>query len=202
VIEAALPDPGRRQRLAVACVENAEEVGPAVAAAAIALQRRGRTVDLVDLTEVGGLAATVATLAAGAGDRPRVHRPEVVPSLASGPEDLAAEGTGPASSLGYTGVCLVLAEVDPRVGADHLTRWTERVLVAVTAGRSGVDRVRTTAELLRGAGLQVVGALVTRTSADDVTSGLYSVSVEGAPDSTGDQAAGPGAGVTARESSR
>ncbi len=172
-IERALPEPGHRQRLALACVENADEVRIGLAAAAVALQQRGRAVDLVDLSEGGGLESAVAQLMPGnAEDRPVVHRPSVIPSLCAGPADLDATEAPELLSLGDTGVCLVLADLDPRVGADHLTAWTERVMVAVTSGKSGVDRIRTTGDLIRAAGLEFPSALLIHALDDDASPGI------------------------------
>ncbi len=172
-IEKALPEPGHQQRLAVACVENSDEVRMGVAAAAMALQREGRPVDLVDLSEGGGLGPALAMLAHGKDvERPRVHRPAVIPSLTTGPADLDAASGGEALPVGDTGICIVLADLDPRIGADHLKAWTNRVVVAVTAGKSSVDRIRTTGDLIRAADIHLIGAVLIRTLADDASPGM------------------------------
>jgi hypothetical protein len=66
---------------------------------------------------------------------------------------------------------LILADVDTAVGLDHLAAWTDDVVVAVTAGRSSVELVRTTGDLVRSAGLTLHGALLLRALRDDVSSG-------------------------------
>ena len=74
-------------------------------------------------------------------------RPRGIPALAGSPADLRAVGheetrsNPPSPDL--TDVSLVLADLDPSVGADHLTAWTERVVVVVTSGLSSAERVRT-----------------------------------------------------------
>lgn len=174
-IEKALPEPGRRQRLALVCLDNADEVRLGVAAAAAAMQLRGRTVYLVDLTEAGGLDSTVARLMRGSQEgRPTVFRPTMIPTLAKGPTDIASAGPDEDQTLamGMTGVCLVLADLDPGVGADHLTAWTERAVVVVTGGRSGVERVRTAGDLVRSAGLDFRSAVLIRAEGDDASSGM------------------------------
>ncbi len=146
-----------------------------VAAAALEMHGQGRPVDLVDLSEGGGLSSAVDELAPGdAAERPRVHRPAVIPSLTTGPDDLEAAKGGGSLSLGDTGICLILADLDPRIGADHLAAWTDRVLVTVTAGRSSVDRIRTTGDLLRAAGVHLTGAVLIRSLADDASPGVRS----------------------------
>ena len=61
-IEMALPLPGSWGRLAVACIDNADEVRFAAATAVMNLADRGSSVLLIDLTEQGGLADAVAEL--------------------------------------------------------------------------------------------------------------------------------------------
>jgi hypothetical protein len=215
-IEAALPATGRGQRLVVACVDNADEVRLGVAAAAVALQNHGRTVRLVDLTEQGRLEAAVAWLLPGSDvDRPTVSRPRSVPSLARGPADLhdadaeadartAAGSDGDAGqdagsdadadeqgrTVSLTEVSLVLADLNPSIGADHLAAWTERVIVVVTGGLSSAERVRTAGELVRWAGLDLRSAVLIRADPRDGSSGV--------PPATGEPPGAGAAGVQQR----
>lgn len=183
-LEHALPGAGRRQRLVVACVDGDDDARYAVAATGVAMQQRGRAVQLVDLTEAGGLERAVADLTRGAADnRPAVVRPTTVPSLAQGPVDLrGAVADDEVLAQGLTGVSLVLADLDPGIGADHLTVWTDRVLLAVTAGRCGVERTRTAGDLVRSARLDLRGAILTRAEADDGSSGLQPVPRQADPE--------------------
>ena len=80
--------------------------------------------------------------------------------------------TGVLPQLDRNDVTLVLADLDPSVGADHLKAWTDRVIVAVTAGRSSAERVRTAAELVRTAGLDLRVAVLLRTERTDDSSGV------------------------------
>jgi uncharacterized protein involved in exopolysaccharide biosynthesis len=175
-IEMELPGPGQWGRLAVACIDNAEEVRFAMATAAMSLVADGRGVVLIDLTEHGGLDAAVEKLMSDqAVDRPTVLRPRGIPALADHPADLRAVGhededEDPSPDL--TDVSLVLADLDPSVGADHLTAWTERVIVVVTSGLSSVERVRTAGDLVRSAGLDLRFAALLHADATDVSSGL------------------------------
>jgi hypothetical protein len=176
-IEMELPLRARWGRLAVACVDNADEVRFAVAAAAVDLAARGSSVLLIDLTEHGGLDAAVGQLMADeTADRPTVLRPSGVPSLAGGPADLHPvaheDAAGDDPSHGATDVRLVLADVDASVGADHLRAWTERLVIVVTAGLSSAERVRTTADLVRAAGLDLRFAALLRADSTDESSGM------------------------------
>ncbi|MGH8773949.1 MAG: hypothetical protein ACRDWI_01875 [Jiangellaceae bacterium] len=176
-IEMELPGPERWGRLAVACIDNADEVRFAMATAAMDLAAHGRDIVLIDLTEHGGLDAAVEELMAGETvGRPTVLRPRGIPALAGGPADLQAVGhedeEEDSRSPDLTDVSLVLADLDPSVGADHLTAWTERVIVAVTSGLSSAERVRTAGDLVRAAGLDLRFAALLRADVTDVSSGV------------------------------
>ena len=176
-IEAAIPAPGRGRWLAVGCVDNADEVRYGLVAAALALQQRGRTIRLIDLTNAGGLTEAVEELLpARHGIRITVSRPRVVPSLA---KDLADVDTfGPETQeipvWGANDVFLVLTDLDPSVGLEHLSSWTQTVVIAVTAGTSSVERLRTAGDLVRAAGLELAGAALIRIEPTDESSGFLS----------------------------
>jgi hypothetical protein len=172
-----LPGPGQWGVLAVACIDNSDEVRFALATAAMGLVADGRGVVLIDLTAQGGLDAAVEELmSAQAVERPTVLRPRGIPALADHADDLRVvgredENEGPPSP-GLTDVSLILADLDPSVAADHLTAWTERVIVVVTSGHSSVERVRTAGDLVRSAGLDLRFAALLHADATDVSSGL------------------------------
>ncbi len=168
----ALGGPGRS--LAVACVDATTEARFAVATAALLLQEHGRTVRLIDLTEERGLRQALEILGGAPGSLPTVLVPKDSPALATAYEDLRTDGAGneqqpaPASP---TEICLVLADLDPGVGADHLAVWARRAVVTVTAGRSSAERVRTAGDLLRTAGMNLVYAVLLRADSLDYSSG-------------------------------
>ena len=66
---------------------------------------------------------------------------------------------------------MILAELDPAVGADHLTAWTDRVMVVITAGRSSVEKVRSVGDQVRAAGLDLRFAALVRTERTDESIG-------------------------------
>ena len=120
-IEAALPEEGRAQWLAVACLDNADEVRFGVVTAALALRERGHAVYLADLTEQGLLAEAVSTLApAGQEEQLKVSRPQSIPVLAGTSTDFSAfDSRGEneqVPSLRRNDVSLVLADLDPVSG--------------------------------------------------------------------------------------
>ena len=176
-IELELPVPGQRGRLAVACIDNADEVRFAFAAAAADLAAGGRSIALIDLTERGTLNGEIARLNAGSTNStptPTVFRPRGIPALAGDAADLRAVGNedGSPPELERNDVTLVLADLDPSVGAHHLKTWTDRVIVPVTAGHSSAERVTTAAELVRTAGLEMRVAVLLRTERTDNSSGV------------------------------
>jgi capsular polysaccharide biosynthesis protein len=172
-IEMELPVPSRSGRLAVVCLDNADEVRFAVSTAAMNLAKAGSSVALIDLTKQGGVDLEAAPWIAGSAPRPTVLRPRGISELAVSAADLRVVGNeneNPAS-LELTDVTLVLADLNPSVGADYLTAWTNRVIIAVTAGRSSAEMVRTSADLVRTAGLEFQVAALLHTEPTDDSSG-------------------------------
>jgi uncharacterized protein involved in exopolysaccharide biosynthesis len=176
-IEMELPGPGQWGRLAVACIDNADDVRFALATAGLSLAADGCGVILIDLTEQGGLDDAVQELMFGQSvERPTVLRPRGIPALADNAADLRAVGhedeeeDPPSPDL--ADVSLILADLDPSVGADHFTAWTERVIVVVTSGLSSVERVRTAGDMVRSAGLDLHFAALLQADSTDVSSGL------------------------------
>lgn len=182
-IEQALMGTRRPASLAVLCLGNSDDMRFGLVAAGAAIRRHGRDALIVDLTARGQVEAALDRLADLAelspGDRPEVFRPHVVPSLTSGPADLdGSDWDDVAVAKARSAVVLVLADLDPAVGVDHLTAWADEVVVAVTAGRSGVELVRTTADLVRSAGLRLLGAVLLRTTRDDMSSAVEAPGAE------------------------
>jgi hypothetical protein len=173
-IEKAVPETDGRHRLAIVCLNNSDEMRCGVVAAAIDLQNQGRMATIVDLTDRGRVASAVArTAGATVDETPAVFRPRVVPSLAEGPTNVyPADWEDVARANGRNRVTLILADLDPAIGVDHLTAWTDYVIVAVTAGKSSVELVRTAGDLVRSAGLHLRGSVLLRTVRDDRSSGI------------------------------
>jgi capsular polysaccharide biosynthesis protein len=173
VLEGATRGAVGRPSVGVVCLGNSDELRFGVIAAAVTLERAGRTALIVDLTASGVVAPVFRRLNhPAAEDRPDVFRPTVVPSLSRGPADLeAADWDDVALARSRNAVTFLLADLDPAVGLDHLTAWTDDVVVAVTAGRSSVELVRTAGELVRSAGLRLRAAVLLRAAQNDVSSG-------------------------------
>jgi hypothetical protein len=168
-----LPEPSRQGRLAVACIDNAEEVRFAVADAATDLAASGLSVAVIDLTQQGNLAAGVRPSTPGSSAPPIVLRPGGIPELASAADLRAVEREDAiAPSIEGADVVLVFADVEPSIGAEYLTAWTDRVILMVTSGRSSTERLRTAVDLSRAVGLDLRFAALLRTErADDSLGG-------------------------------
>jgi hypothetical protein len=106
--------------------------------------------------------------------RPAVSRPRGIPSLITDIEQIDTYGPDAQEmySIRATEVCLAVGDLDAAVGAEHLSAWTQRVVVAVTAGASSVERVRTAGGLVHAAGLELWCSMLLRTEATDESSGI------------------------------
>lgn len=163
-------------RIVVAGLDSTAELGTAVADLAAGLAARDHPTTVLDLTEQGSETLTAALWASGQAVGPSVLRPRGVPALAQSAGDLLPvghwdDGDG-ALPVPLSDVVLVLADLDPSVGVDHLTEWADRVVLVVTAGRSSVEKIRTVSEMLRDAGLDLRFAVLLRTERTDESSGL------------------------------
>jgi capsular polysaccharide biosynthesis protein len=182
VVAKAVTGPGSAQSIAVLCLGDSREARFGLLAAATALGTAGRPTTIVDLTQAGDVAAGIGRIGLrGAGDEPRVVRPGVVPIMANGPSQIEmSEGDDAAAAAERPGdIVLIVADLDPAVGVDHLRRWTDKVIVTVTAGRSSADLVRTAGDLVRAAGLHLCGAVLLRAMRGDVTSGRTPPVIDG-----------------------
>jgi hypothetical protein len=175
---------GGKVKLAVGTLDNARDVELVVGVVAARLARAGRSVFLVDLSERARLERAVSRALATRGEQgspaaaPVVFRPDGVPSLARGP--LHAE-TSTASELAMdeprraawdtADVVITLTEVDPGIGMDDLVTWADSLVLVVTSGRSSVERLRTTGELVRSAGLDLEFVLLLGADGTDETFG-------------------------------
>ncbi len=69
-------------------------------------------------------------------------------------------------------VILVLATVDPAVGADYLAGWVTSAVAMVTAGQASAQRVFAVGEMMRLAGLEFVSAVLVGADKSDESLGV------------------------------
>jgi capsular polysaccharide biosynthesis protein len=184
----------RPTRLSLATVDNIEAAELVTCSLAAQFTHRGLSVFLVDLSESGGLGSTLAKALerdqrqTDPASAPVVFRPEGVPSFARGPvgsphsavSDLP--GDDPLRpAWDSADVVLTLAEIDPAVGVDHLKSWCDQVVLLVTVGRSSAERLRTTGELIRSAGLKLPFAVMVGADGSDESLGLPDPATVGWP---------------------
>lgn len=166
-------------RWAIGSAQDSAETTVVAAALAVDRARDGRHVLVVDLTERGRVGRAVARLWTGPGARPVVLRPSGVPSRTVGPvpgTDLVPSTVTEAEAA--ADLVLVVVDIDPAVGLDHVAVRAERLVVVVSAGGSTAERLRTTAELARAAGLELVEAALVGADPLDDSLGLAPVDSE------------------------
>jgi hypothetical protein len=184
-LESALPPETKGkgpQRLMVAAVDDVEDGELLTAALAAELTARGRTVLLVDLGPLGGLAAELTRALdradPGVAAVPSLLRPDGVPHLATGPYGIPAGTTALLTeddprriAWEQADVVLVLTDIRPGADVDLLRTWADDVVLLVTAGGSSAERLSTSADLLRSAGLNLPFALMVACDATDESLG-------------------------------
>jgi hypothetical protein len=151
----------------------------AVMAACLAadLARQADQVLLVDLTSTSALAAV---LDVAHGPPKTVVLPDV-----ERPVDVLFPSWTPKTAMGGDGVdverlelhdsadvVIVVATLDPAIGADHLAEWSRTAVALVTAGRSTATALRSTARMVAMAGIDLDSAVLLDTDGDDETVGL------------------------------
>lgn len=87
--------------------------------------------------------------------------------------DLASqESLGLVEELAAADAVLVVATVDPGLGAGHLRRWSADAVLAVTAGASTTHHLAAIAELLGAAGIAVSSSILADADTRDDSAGL------------------------------
>jgi capsular polysaccharide biosynthesis protein len=162
--------------LAVVSVDTDGPAALGVASTGIELLNEGKNVLLVDLSSSSALARVLDVPA----DRTSTLRPRRTSSalrIAFPPPDVHGT-TGRRSereldALGHQAdVVLVLATVDPAGGAWHLFEWATTAVAVVMPGRTTATALRSTAELVRAAGLDLDSAILVGAEATDDSVGL------------------------------
>lgn len=164
---------GRPGELVVA-VDDPGVPGAALVALARTMAVTGKRVALVDATDGSALARILGVKGEGpravsfAGCAPvtwhRLPKP-----WESDRQDIDGRDR---AALAEAQAVLVLATVDPSVGAWHLRPWAADAVVAVASGGATAQRIAAVAELLGAAGIAVGSAVMTEADPEDVSVGL------------------------------
>ena len=164
------------QGLAVVSIGSIEATVLVIAESARALGAEGKRVIVVDLSP-GGLLGRVLgvhkpgtreTSIAGTGSPAMV----VVPpddnrAVSATPAKLALTLLGPTGTWPPEQVLLVLAELDPAIGARYLGDWVTEAVVVATAGRSNASKVQGNAEMLAVAGVALTSVMLVGADRND-----------------------------------
>ena len=164
---------GRLQRPALALVSTGKgSLGTAaalLAGTALSLAGEGKRVAMVDMAEGRPLARLFRVRVKGEMVRTVTLRGKTL-RLVVAPEDVVAldsyEATEGADAI------LVLANADVTVGAEHLRSWAEGAVVVLRAGKASDLLIESTGQVLRGAGVPPVAAILLGADKGDETSGL------------------------------
>jgi capsular polysaccharide biosynthesis protein len=182
----ARPSRGKKPhptRLALVCVDNADTGQVVLEGLVERLVADGLALFVLDLSASGGLTTGLAPAAeqeaAGGRRAVVVHRPVRMPALVPPPvgpppgtaKDLQSGATRD-DAFSQADAVLALVEADPAIGLEHLSAWVDDVVVLVTAARSSAERLRTTGELIRSAGLRLRFALMVGSDQFDESLGL------------------------------
>jgi capsular polysaccharide biosynthesis protein len=90
-----------------------------------------------------------------------------------GDQDLTSQASlGRMEELAGADAVLVIATIDPGLGAWHLRRWSADAILTVTAGASTTHHLAAVAELLGAAGVVISSAILANTDARDDSAGL------------------------------
>jgi capsular polysaccharide biosynthesis protein len=171
---------GRLQRPALALVSTGKgSLGTAaalLAGTALSLAGEGKPVVLVDLAEGRPLARLFRVRRKGGVVRPVTLRGKQL-TLVVAPEDVASLDSYELTK--GAGVVLVLANADVAVGAEHLRSWAEGAVVVLRAGKASDLLIEATGQVLRGAGVLPVSAILLGADKGDETSGLVEYASQG-----------------------
>lgn len=179
-------------RVALVSVDVARVAGELVTTAALELVRRDEKVMVVDLSPSGRLKGQLKGQArrgaAGRGDQTQLERvvvqagPRRLRFILHSPEigsaegwmvgaDQVPEGSALQAARDSADVVLSLVEADVTTGVGELADWADTAVVLVMAGRSSVERLRTTAAQIRASGVTLHSALLVGADVTDESFG-------------------------------
>jgi hypothetical protein len=155
--------------LALVEIEATESATVAIAALARSLAAEGNRVVLADSARGRPLAALLGAGEGAAGTVRTVSINEQQVDLFVAPDDPAQMTDKEAGE--DADAILVLATVDPSLGADHIAAWASDAVVMVQAGAASATRIAGIGQQLRAARMTIRSALLIGTDAEDESSG-------------------------------
>jgi hypothetical protein len=155
--------------LALVEIEAAESAAIAIAALARSLASEGNRVVLADSAR----GRPLATLLGGGPAAPGTVR---TASINGQPVELFVAPADPAQMTDKEAgedadVILVLATVDPGLGADHIAAWASDAVVMIQAGAASASRIDGVGQQLRAARMSIRSAVLVGSDPDDDSSG-------------------------------
>lgn len=165
--------------LCTVAIEAAEPAALAVAVLARSLASEGKRVVAVDCADARPLASLF---------RVKVGETDIYPSGSGGGQVTVIVAPDDPMLMADDAVrrdadsVLVLATIDPALGADHLSGWAVSSLVFVAAGKATAERIASVGYLLRRAGVGVSGAVLIGSSTRDDSVGDLRYAIESADD--------------------
>ena len=183
----ALRQTGEPATLAVVAVDNAREIAPAVVALTERCAQEGFKIVVADLVKGAPVARRLG--ADGTGVQPVrvgggsivVFTPEDAYQVPSGPlRPAGGAGVGPLaeppaeaveSVAKKARILVTVAELDPAIGAEHLSTWASQAVAVFTAGRTRATRAYAVGEMLRGSGIRAVSGVITSADKSDESLG-------------------------------
>ena len=179
-VRANIPPPAA---LAVVPVDEPGIAALALVNLALSYAQKGLDVVVADLT--GGVAARLLKVS-----EPGLHKVEsegtqltlfLAEPAALAPRGplavrvAAADPDTPASELvkAYTSAdrLLTLAQLDPALGADHLTTWASAAVVTVTAGEASAVKIRAAGDMIRISGVYLASGILIGADKNDESFG-------------------------------
>lgn len=177
-LRASLSQGGTLQRaLVVVSVDSDGPAALAVALMAVDLTREGRSVLVADLSSNSPLAGLFRVPAKKTStlDHKNSSSLTLAFPLANADPDDTVEECGhqyESEPRNEHDVVLALAQVNPAVGASHLTEWATTAVTVVTSGRSTAIALRSTSQMLRVAGIELTSTVLVGADPQDESLGL------------------------------
>ena len=171
--------------LAVVPVDDPVAAARSLVSLAVSRAHEGRQVVLADLVAGAPAARLLGTGEPGVGlvdvaDTRLVvavpERDELIPvgPLVRGPARVQRSAFTDEVAAAYASadLLLTLATLEPSLGGDYLSTWTENVVVLITAGRASWARIQAVGEMTRMSGSHLVSAVLTGADKSDETLGV------------------------------